>query len=69
MLKERGIPFALWLEKPPPKLPSPPITTINSRSIDWMMLNCSGDRNWILCAYNAPPRPARAADSANDSVL
>lgn len=22
MLKERGIPFALWLEKPPPKLPS-----------------------------------------------
>ncbi|MNT77154.1 hypothetical protein D3C72_2162350 [compost metagenome] len=54
---------APWIE------PRPPITTISSRSIDWMMLNCSGERNWILCAYSAPPMPASAAESANDSVL
>ncbi|MCY1544506.1 hypothetical protein D9M68_803980 [compost metagenome] len=54
---------APWIE------PSPPITTMSSKSIDWMMLNCSGERNWILCAYSAPPMPASAAESAKLMVL
>src|SRR5438034_7499993 len=46
--------------------PRPPTTTSSSRSIDWLMPNCSGETKRSLCAYSAPARPTMAADNEKD---
>ena len=53
----------------PRRLPSPPMTTMRTSSIDRMRVNASGVRYFVWCANSEPANPVTPADTENAMTL